>query len=132
MAAVRLSPALTVRIDDSAIGGVAAWHALVRRGEPRVAAVRLIPEKVEDHGGGSLRVYARFHALVDGKERSSSMGVFDCVADTDGLAAISTSRHHLTFLLGDNARYRIFFGFTRLSLALGARGKPRGLEASRS
>jgi hypothetical protein len=58
------------------------------------------------------------------------MGVFDCVADGEGLAAIATSRHHLTFLLGANARYRVWFGFTRLSLALGAR--PRALEASRS
>ena len=132
LASVPLSPTLTIRIDDLAIGGLAAWHALVRRGEPRIAAVRLIPEKVEDQGGGALRVYARFHGLVDGKDRSSPMAIFDCVAGDDGLVAISTSRHHLTFLLGDNARYRILFAFTRLSLALGARARPRALEASRS
>ncbi|HEX6835285.1 MAG TPA: hypothetical protein VF334_01875, partial [Polyangia bacterium] len=131
LASVPLSPALTIRVDDSAIGGVAAWHALYRRGEPRIAAVRLVPEKVESLDGGALRVYARFHALVDGNERSSPMGVFDCVADADGLAALFTSRHHLVFLLGDNARYGVLFGFTRLSLALGARPKPRALEASR-
>lgn len=132
LASVRVSPALTISIDGSALGGVAQWQALLRRGEPRTLAVRLIPEKVEHHDGGGLRVYARFHAAVDSKERSSPMGVFDCVADADGLAAISTSRHHLVFLLGDNARYGILFGFTRLSLALGARARPRALEASRS
>ena len=125
LASVPLSPALAIRIDDAAIGGLAAWHALVRRGEPRVAGVTLVPEKVEDAGGGTLRVYARFHATVDGNERSSPLGIFDCVADDAGLAAISTARHHLTFLLGDNARYRLLFGFTRMSLALGARGEPR-------
>lgn len=132
LSAVPLSPSLTVRIDDAAIGGLAAWDALYRRGEPRIAAVRLIPENVELLDGGTLRVYARFHALVDGKERSSPMGVFDCVDRADGLVSLSTSRHHLTFLLGDNARYRVLFGFTRLSLALGARAKPRALETSRS
>ena len=133
LASVPLSRALTVRIDDSAIGGLAAWHALLRRGEPRIRAVRVIPEQVEHpYGDQRLRVYARFHGLVDGRERSSSMAVFDCVADEEGLVAISTARHHLTFLLGDNARYRILFGFTRISLALGARAKPGSLEASGS
>lgn len=128
LASVPLSESLTVRIDDVAIGGLAAWQALLRRGEPRIAAVRLIPEKVEDQGGGALRVYARFHALVDGRERSSPMAVFDCVAAADGLAAIATARHHLIFLLGDHARYRILFAFTRWSLALDAR-RPRALAA---
>jgi flavin-dependent dehydrogenase len=132
LASVPLAQTLTIRIDSLAIGGLAAWHALVRRGEPHIAAVQLIPEKVEDQGGGALRVYARFHGLVDGKDRSSPLAVFDCVAGDDGLESMSTARHHLTFLLGDNARYRILVAFTRLSLALGARSRPRALEASGS
>jgi flavin-dependent dehydrogenase len=132
LASVRVSPRLTIRIDDTAIGGVEAWHALLRRGEPRISAVRLIPEKVENQDGRALRVYARFHALVSGKGRSSPLGVFDCVADADGLAEISTSRYHLTFLLGDNARYRVLFGLTRLSLALSAdRGRVRAKPGDR-
>ncbi|HEY7953772.1 MAG TPA: hypothetical protein VII38_00710 [Polyangia bacterium] len=129
LASVPLSPKLTVRIDDLAVGGLTAWHALVRLREPRIAAVRLVPEKIEDQGGGALRIYARFHALVDGNDRSSPMVILACLTDGDRLAAISTSRHHLTFLLGDNARYRILFAFTRLSLALGSRAQPRALDA---
>ena len=132
LASVPLAQTLTIRIDDRAIGGLAAWQALLRRGEPRIAAVRLIPEKVEDQGGGALRVYARFHGLVEGEDRSSPMAVFDCVTDDDGLVALSTARHNLTFLLGDSARYRILFAFTRVSLALGARARPQALEASGS
>lgn len=132
LASVPLSPALRVHIDDAAVGGLATWHALLRRGEPRIAGVTLIPERVDDEGGGRLRVYARFHGVVDGHERSSAMAVLDCVADEDGLVTMSTARHHLTFLLGEHARYRILFGLTRISLALGARAKPRALAASGS
>jgi len=121
LASVRLSPSLTVRIDGSPIGGLAAWRALLRRGEPRVTGVTMIAEKVEDHGGGALRIYARFHGRVDGEDRSSPMAVFDGAVDGDAIVALSTARHHLTFLLGNNARYRILFGLTRVSLALGAR-----------
>ena len=39
------------------------------------------------------------------------MAVFDCVADGAGLVGLATDRMHLTFLLGDNVRYRILFGF---------------------
>lgn len=132
ISSVRLSPTLIIRIDDSPIGGLAAWHALLRRGAPRIAAVRLIPEKVEDHGGGALRVYARFHGLVDGKDRSSPMAILDCVAGADGLVAMSTSRYYLTFVLGENARYRVLFGFggTGAGAARNDREAARGLEGS--
>jgi flavin-dependent dehydrogenase len=131
LASVPVSPRLTLCIDGSTVGGLTAWHALVRRGEPRIRAVTLIPEKVEELGGGALRLYARFHGLVDGQERSSPMAVFDCAADGDGLVALSTARHHLTFLLGNGARYRVWFGVTRMSLALAARRRPPALEAGR-
>lgn len=115
-----ISPALTIRIDDHAIGGLADWHSLIRRAGPHIAAVRLIPEKCEATLDGALRVYARFHAQVDGQDRSSPLGLFDCVGDRDGLAVMSTSRHHLTFLLGNRTRYGALFAFTRASLALGS------------
>lgn len=121
LASVPLSPRLTIRTDGLVLGGLAAWQTLLRHGQPRITAVRLIPEKVELQGGEALRIYARFHALVDGRERSSSMALLDCVAEADGLWMLSVDRHYLTFLLGNHVRYRILFAPTWISLAIGAR-----------
>ena len=119
LSSVRVAERLSIRVDGVDLGGREAWQRLLRGGEPRVRDVRLVPEKLEERSG-ALRVYARFHGLVDGHERSSSMATFDCACERGELTALSTERHDLTFLFGNHVRYGMLFALTRASLALEA------------